>query len=119
MKAILLRRPGDPSALEYVEVPTPQPGEGEVLVKANTIGVSMPEVTGAQVRLRMDAAAAGDPGDRTHRNNRRAGAGYYRTGCRATRLRQRPRSARACWMLCRTHCRAGACNASTSAGLFA
>ena len=44
MKAILLRRPGGPSALEYVEVPTPRPGEGEVLVKADTIGISMPEV---------------------------------------------------------------------------
>src|SRR5271170_4086873 len=44
MKAILLRQPGGPSALEYVEVPTPVPGDGEVLVKADTIGVSMPEV---------------------------------------------------------------------------
>jgi NADPH2:quinone reductase len=44
MKAILLRCPGDASALEYVEVPTPVPGDGEVLVKADTIGVSMPEV---------------------------------------------------------------------------
>src|SRR6202043_2393610 len=35
------RRPG---ALEYVEGPTPVPGEGKVLVKADTIGVSMPEV---------------------------------------------------------------------------
>src|SRR5947207_15934113 len=44
MKAILLRRPGGPSALEYIDVPTPRPGEGEVLVKADTIGISMPEV---------------------------------------------------------------------------
>ncbi|MBV9203341.1 MAG: alcohol dehydrogenase catalytic domain-containing protein [Alphaproteobacteria bacterium] len=44
MKAILLRRPGDASALEYVDVKTPRPGAGEVLVKADTIGVSMPEV---------------------------------------------------------------------------
>ncbi len=44
MKAILLHRTGDPSALEYVDVPTPQPRKGEVLVKADTIGVSMPEV---------------------------------------------------------------------------
>ena len=43
MKAILLRRTGDPSVLEYSEVPTPRPGPGEVLVKADTIGVSMPE----------------------------------------------------------------------------
>ena len=43
MKAILLSRTGDPSVLEYTEVPTPLPGPGEVLVKADTIGVSMPE----------------------------------------------------------------------------
>src|SRR5690242_12223006 len=43
MKAILLRRTGDPSVFEYTEVPTPRPGPGEVLVKADTIGVSMPE----------------------------------------------------------------------------
>jgi NADPH2:quinone reductase len=34
MKAILLRRPGGPEALEYVEVPTPVPGEGKVLVNS-------------------------------------------------------------------------------------
>jgi NADPH:quinone reductase len=44
MKAILLTRPGDPSVLDYVEVPTPQPKPGEVLVKAHTIGVSRPEL---------------------------------------------------------------------------
>ena len=44
MKAILIRRTGDPSVLEYVEVPPPRPGRGEVLVRAHTIGVCMPEV---------------------------------------------------------------------------
>jgi len=44
MKAILLTRTGAPSVLEYVDVPTPRPGEGEFLVRADTIGVSMPEV---------------------------------------------------------------------------
>jgi NADPH2:quinone reductase len=44
MKAILLTRTGDPSVLDYVEVPTPRPKPGEVLVKANTIGVSRPEL---------------------------------------------------------------------------
>jgi NADPH2:quinone reductase len=43
MKAILLRRTGAPSVLEYTDVPTPTPGAGEVLVRADTIGVSMPE----------------------------------------------------------------------------
>ena len=44
MKAILLTRTGDPSVLEYTEVPTPRPKPGEVLVKADTIGVSRPEL---------------------------------------------------------------------------
>jgi NADPH2:quinone reductase len=44
MKAILLRRTGDPSVLEYVDVPTPRPNAGEVLVRADTIGVSRPEL---------------------------------------------------------------------------
>jgi NADPH:quinone reductase len=44
MKAILLTRTGDPSVLDYVDVPTPHPRDGEVLVKADTIGVSRPEV---------------------------------------------------------------------------
>jgi len=44
MKAILLTRTGDPSVLDYVDVPTPQPKSGEVLVKADTIGVSRPEL---------------------------------------------------------------------------
>src|SRR5438445_5425627 len=44
MKAILLTRTGDPSVLEYTEVPTPRPQPGEVLVKADTIGVSRPEI---------------------------------------------------------------------------
>ena len=44
MKAILLTRTGDPSVLDYVEVPIPRLMPGEVLVKADTIGVSRPEL---------------------------------------------------------------------------
>ncbi len=44
MKAIVLRRTGDPSVLEYEDVATPRPNPGEVLVKADTIGVSRPEL---------------------------------------------------------------------------
>lgn len=44
MKAILLSRTGGPEVLEYREVPTPRPSNGQVLVRADTIGVSMPEV---------------------------------------------------------------------------
>ena len=44
MKAILLSRTGDPSVLEYTHVPTPHPQAGEALIKADTIGVSRPEL---------------------------------------------------------------------------
>ena len=43
MKAIRITRTGGPEVLEYVELPTPEPGAGEVLVKAHAIGVCMPE----------------------------------------------------------------------------
>jgi NADPH:quinone reductase len=44
MKAILITRTGDPSVLEYVDVPTPKAQDDQVLVKADTIGVSRPEI---------------------------------------------------------------------------
>ena len=40
MKAIQISRTGGRDVLEHVEVPTPKPGPGEVLVKADAIGVN-------------------------------------------------------------------------------
>ena len=39
MKAIQISRTGGPEVLEYVDLPTPKPGPGEVLVRADAIGV--------------------------------------------------------------------------------
>ena len=44
MKIIQFKTPGPAAVLDYVEVPTPEPREGEVLVKAHAIGVGMPDV---------------------------------------------------------------------------
>jgi NADPH:quinone reductase len=44
MKAILFDRPGPPAVLRYADTPTPIPAAGQVLVRAHTIGVSMPEI---------------------------------------------------------------------------
>lgn len=44
MKAILIRETGGPSVLEWTEVPTPRPGPGDVLVRAEAIGVNRPDV---------------------------------------------------------------------------
>src|SRR5688572_24435862 len=43
MKAIQITETGAPEVLKHVELPTPKPGPGEVLVKAHAIGVCMPE----------------------------------------------------------------------------
>jgi NADPH2:quinone reductase len=43
MKAIQMTETGAPEVLKYVDLPTPKPGPGEVLVKAHAIGVCMPE----------------------------------------------------------------------------
>jgi NADPH2:quinone reductase len=44
MKAVQITKTGGPEVLQYVDLPTPRPGPGEVLVKAHAIGVCMPEI---------------------------------------------------------------------------
>src|SRR5215470_12356489 len=44
MKAVLVHRPGGPESLDYVDVPTPQPGPGEVQIRAEAFGVGQPDV---------------------------------------------------------------------------
>jgi NADPH:quinone reductase len=44
MKAVQLNRFGGPDVLEIVDVPTPQPGQGEVLVRIHAAGVNFFEI---------------------------------------------------------------------------
>ena len=44
MQAIQLQRHGGPEVLELVEIPTPTPAAGEVLIRVHTIGVGKPDV---------------------------------------------------------------------------
>ncbi len=43
MKAILVRKPGGPDALEIVDAPMPVPGRGDVLIRAAAFGVGQPD----------------------------------------------------------------------------
>lgn len=43
MKIIQFREPGPPSVLQALEVPIPEPKPGEVLVRAHSIGVGIPD----------------------------------------------------------------------------
>lgn len=44
MKAVVVRTPGGPQALELADLPLPEPGLGEVRVRARAIGVGRPDV---------------------------------------------------------------------------
>ncbi len=44
MKAIRIHTPGGPEALQYEDVPLPEPGPGEVRVRLKAIGVNFIEV---------------------------------------------------------------------------
>jgi NADPH2:quinone reductase len=44
MKAIQYRRFGGPEVLEYLDLPKPVPGAGEVLIKTSAIGVNFPDI---------------------------------------------------------------------------
>lgn len=44
MKAIQIRAYGGPEVIEYVDLPDPEPGPGQVLVKAHSLGVGYPDV---------------------------------------------------------------------------
>lgn len=44
MRAVLVRQPGGPDALELVELPVPVPGPGQVQIRAEAFGVGQPDV---------------------------------------------------------------------------
>ncbi|MBA2398254.1 MAG: zinc-dependent alcohol dehydrogenase family protein [Bradyrhizobium sp.] len=43
MKAVLVHRPGGPEALQYLDIPEPELGETDVLIRAETFGVGQPD----------------------------------------------------------------------------
>lgn len=43
MKAVLVHRPGGPEALQYQDVPEPEFGDDDVLIRAETFGVGQPD----------------------------------------------------------------------------
>ena len=44
MRAVQVRQPGGPDALELVELPVPTPGAGQVQIRAEAFGVGQPDV---------------------------------------------------------------------------
>ena len=86
MKAIQISRTGGPDVLEYVDLPTPKPARGEVLVRAHAIGVHYFDMLIRSGPLSLDAEAA----VRTRQRHERACGGRRRqTQSRAARVHRR------------------------------
>ena len=43
MKIVQFTQPGPPEVLKYIDAPEPEPKAGEVLVRAHSIGVGIPD----------------------------------------------------------------------------
>ncbi len=70
MKAVVYERYGDPSVLRVTEVPTPEPGEGQVLVKVAATSINLSDWE----RLRDSRSSHAEPMMRwnAHRDPARA-----------------------------------------------
>jgi NADPH2:quinone reductase len=44
MKAVQYQQFGGPEVLDYVDLPDPRPGPGEVLIETSAIGVNFPDI---------------------------------------------------------------------------
>ncbi len=62
MKAIQFRRFGGPDTLEPVEVPTPMPGPGDVLIRVKAIGINLAETLMRENRYPVTPALPAIPG---------------------------------------------------------
>ena len=62
MKAVLCRQHGLPDSLELAELPTPQPGPGQVLIAVKAAGVNFPDTLIIQNKYQFKPALPFSPG---------------------------------------------------------
>jgi NADPH:quinone reductase len=80
MKAMVATRWGEPSELEYVEVPDPEPGPGQVLVETRAMGCNFPDILMVQGKYQVKPPLPFSPGHEIAGVVRAVGAGI--TGVR-------------------------------------
>ena len=62
MKAMVSNRWGEPSELEYLDVPDPEPGPGQVLVETRAAGCNFPDILMVQGKYQVKPAHPFSPG---------------------------------------------------------
>ena len=62
MKAMVATRWGEPSELEYVDLPDPEPGADQVLVETRAIGCNFPDILMVQGKYQVKPPLPFSPG---------------------------------------------------------
>jgi NADPH2:quinone reductase len=62
MKAMVATRWGEPSDLEYLDVPDPEPGPGEVLIETRAVGCNFPDILMIQGKYQVKPPHPFSPG---------------------------------------------------------
>src|SRR3974390_1606677 len=75
MRAIEIREPGGPEVLQLVDWPTPEPAEGEVLIKVAAAGVNRPDAMQRRGKYPPPPGASQIPGLEVAGVVERVGAG--------------------------------------------
>src|SRR5215471_18065949 len=107
MKIIQFKTPGGPSVFDYVEVPTPEPKEGEVLVRAHAIGVGMPDIMIRRGTYNWMPPLPGTPGTEMSGVVEKIGPGVKTLRPWPARRGVGARPATSRRLLCRVQCDAG------------
>ena len=98
MKAMVAAQWGEPSEMQYREVPDPQPAPGQVLVDTKAIGCNFPDILMVQGKYQVKPPLPFSPGHEVAGLVRQVGAGVTRVrpGQRALAMlgwgKQAPRS---------------------------
>src|SRR5215470_3525828 len=75
MKAMVMRAWGEPSALEYVDMPDPRPGRDQVLIDVRAIGCNFPDILMVQGKYQTKPPFPFSPGHEVAGVVRDVGAG--------------------------------------------
>jgi NADPH2:quinone reductase len=78
MKAMIATRWGEPSELEYADVPDPEPGPGRVLVETRAVGCNFPDILMVQGKYQVKPPLPFSPGHEIAGVVRAVGVGVTR-----------------------------------------
>jgi NADPH:quinone reductase len=78
MKAVVATRWGEPSALQYLDVPDPEPGPGQVLIETRAIGCNFPDILMVQGKYQVKPPHPFSPGHEIAGLVRAVGTGVTR-----------------------------------------